>query len=145
MEIEESTVIYDSRTTAVLNSVAILQEHVKEAQELLLNTTPLSEEWYISRYKYISSFTEIDWRQMATYYSNKDATMYNLANMIDVDINTIIDYFSSNPGFPFIPYQRLLTNINEIWKYYEQYYKDPTNDPDITDLTECMLFMNKII
>jgi hypothetical protein len=142
MEIEDT--VTDSRSEAVINNLAVLQEYIKEARDLLLITNSLTEEWYINRYKYITTFAEINWRQMATYYSNKDATMYNLANMIDNNFNIIIDYYSNNPGFPFMPYYRLLNNINEIWNYYEQNYRDPENDVDITELTEHMLFMSKI-
>ena len=134
----------DNRSVVILTNISLLQQYFNEAYELQFNNNPLPEEWYVNRYKYITTFTDIDWRAIATHYSNKDATMYKLANMIDNDLTVILDYYSNHPSFPFINYYRLLNNISSIWKYYEETYKDAENDEDISELTECMLFMNKI-
>ena len=118
------------------NNLDELYSLYNEASKMIINNVRPSEGWYEDRFKYIYKYSTIDWDGLIKRLGDKDHIILHLAIQIREVIESLMDDYGGKPDFNFNKYFSLLTNVINIWKYYNEKYMGDETDSDIIDLIE---------
>ena len=110
----------------------------QEIEHIIIHGIQPNEYWYENRINYIKEYQTIDWKDMAVRSYEKDAIIYELAVSIIDHLDQLEDEWSSSPIFNLGVYERLISNIRNIWYYYSKEYGVQGSSVDILDVINSM-------
>lgn len=114
----------------------------KEINHIVIHGIEPDEKWYTERYKYIKSYAELNWSDMAQRFENKDTYMYATSVYIINLLYELHNEYTTKPTFNLNRYYQLIHEIRSIWEYYSKRYVGGEGDTDVVDLIEGLSFMN---
>jgi hypothetical protein len=142
---EEEPEIADTMEDAEMK-LEELEEHPEATQlELLMyeiehlmehGIQPSQEWWYQSRFKKISQYHELQWREFYHQYYDKNQPMAEMAERVYGGLHYLVEEWSVSSVFDLEVYDGVIHDINELWKYYSSEYVDESGDEDISQLME---------
>ena len=111
-----------------------------EIDHIIMHGIQPNETWYSDRMNHIQAYQSINWKEQAVRSYQRDDTVYDATIMIIDHLEQLEEEWSTSPTFNLCVYQRLISTIRSIWKYYsrEYYVMDHTNTVDILDLMNSM-------
>lgn len=133
--------VYDFDTSDAEKNLRELNELYNEATQMLINGIKPTEGWYDDHFKYIYKYSQLNWRDMAERFRNKDNIVFSLATTITLYIDELMEEYGGKPDFDFNKYYTVLCNIVNIWNYYSEKYIGDETDKDVLDLIEGLTFL----
>lgn len=118
--------------------LALLKQEINHI--VIHNLTP-SEGWFDERFKYIHTYSKLDWGDLATRFHYKDSFVYENTMTIIRNLNELLEDYSMHPNFSVTLYYNTITLIYQVWTYYQRTYMGAETDTDIVNLIEKIRFM----
>jgi hypothetical protein len=147
LDIDMTNLSINDKTQSIFLSTATLHQHPEakqlemladEACVIRLSGVQPSTMWFQSRMHKIFEYSGLNWAELTQRYMISDPLLSQKANNIQQGIAYLIQDWSTQPLFDFSVYHIVITNMNELWKYYETQYMDENYDIDVSDLISGM-------
>ena len=105
-----------------------------EINHFMIHGITPHDEWFDERYKFIDTYSKLNWSDIAKKYHNKDQYMHGAAIFIIRCLDELIEERATKPTFNMRTYYNLIHTITSIWKYFKETYLTDEEDEDVDDL-----------
>lgn len=105
-----------------------------EINHFMIHGITPHDEWFDERYKFIDTYSKLNWSDIAKKYHNRDEYMHDAAIFIIHCLDELVEERATKPTFNLRTYYNVIHAINSIWKYFKETYLTDEEDEDIDDL-----------
>lgn len=113
----------------------------REINHIVIHNITPSEGWFDERFKYVHTYSKLDWADLAQRFHSRDSYIYGNAMGIIHSLSEIMEEYSMRPNFHLTTYYNAITLIYQVWNYYHRTYMGDETDDDVVDLIEKIRFM----
>lgn len=127
--------------THLSSEVTYLQMLVDESDKIIKESVRPTKDWFCKRMQKIFEYSGLNWAELVQLYKDKDVFLSQKAHKIQEGVSYLIKDWETQLVFDLQIYQIVVTDINQLWSYYEKEYMDENFDIDVCDLISSMKFL----
>lgn len=98
------------------------------------------EDWYTERIQKVAVYSELNWMEFSDAFENNNEYLHRAPRCILGIMKQLSDEWSTH-SFSLATYHALLSEISNMWAYYDAHYVGGEKDEDVIELIATMTHM----